>query len=130
ARAQGIWFGCQPPVSPGLLERAEAAAADADVVVLVVGETPDSGVESADRSTTKLPDNQIELIERVCAANSNTIVVVNVAHAVDMPWAEQAGAVLCTWFAGQEFGPALAAVLSGDLEPGGRLPITMAKDEA
>src|SRR5439155_13245307 len=43
ARAQGIWFGCQPPVPPRLLDRAEAAAAGVDVVVLVVGETPDSG---------------------------------------------------------------------------------------
>ncbi len=130
ARAQGIWFGCQPPVPSGLLDRAETAAADADVVVLVVGETPDSGVESADRSTTKLPANQVELIERVRRANPATIIVVNAAHAVDMPWADRAAAVLCSWFSGQEFGPALAAILSGDLEPGGRLPITIAKDEA
>lgn len=130
ARAQGIWFGCQPPIPPGLLDRAVDVAAHADIVVLIVGETPDSGVESADRSTTKLPANQVELIERVCAVNSATIIVVNAAHAVDMPWADRVAVVLCTWFAGQEFGPALAEILSGDLEPGGRLPITIAKDEA
>jgi beta-glucosidase len=66
----------------------------------------------------------------VCAANPNTVVVVNAAHAVDMPWAEQARTVLCVWFPGQEFGPALAAVLDGELEPGGRLPVTFAEDEA
>jgi beta-glucosidase len=46
-----------------------------------------------------------------------------------MPWADRAAAVLCTWFPGQEFGPALAAVLGGALEPGGRLPVTFARDE-
>jgi len=106
------------------------AAESADAVVLVVGETQDSALESADRSTTRLADNQVQLIERVTAANPRTVVVLNAAHAVDMPWAERAAAVLCTWFPGQEFGPALAAVLSGDLEPGGRLPVTFARAEA
>ncbi|MBV9545021.1 MAG: glycoside hydrolase family 3 C-terminal domain-containing protein, partial [Chloroflexi bacterium] len=102
----------------------------ADTVVLVVGETQDSALESADRSTTRLADDQLELIEQVCAANPRTVVVVNAAHAVDMPWAERAAAVMCTWFPGQEFGAALAGVLSGDLEPGGRLPVTFAQNEA
>ena len=99
-------------------------------MVLVVGETQDSALESADRSTTRLADNQVRLIEEVCSVNPRTVVVLNAAHAVDMPWADRAAAVLCTWFPGQEFGPALAAVLSGDLEPGGRLPVTFARDEA
>jgi beta-glucosidase len=95
-----------------------------------VGETQDTAVESADRSTTRLVDAQVELIERVCAANARTVVVVNAAHSVDMPWADAAGAVLQVWFPGQEFGPALAGVISGRLEPGGRLPVTFARDEA
>lgn len=130
ARAQGIWFGGKAPEQPGHLQRALQAAADAALVVLVVGETSESGVESRDRTTTKLPANQVALIEQVCAANPNTVVVVNAAHAVDMPWAEQARTVLCAWFPGQEFGPALAAVLDGELEPGGRLPVTFAANEA
>src|SRR4029078_12977155 len=101
-----------------LLERAVAAARAAEVVGLVVGETQDSALESADRTTTRLADNQVQLIEHVCEANHRTVVVVNAAHAVDMPWADRAAAVLCTWFAGQELAPALGAVLSGDLEPG------------
>jgi beta-glucosidase len=130
SKAHSFHIGCRPPTPPDLLERAVAAAKTADAVVLVVGETQDSALESADRSTTRLADNQIQLIEQVCAANSRTVVVVNAAHAVDMPWAERAAAVMCTWFPGQEFGPALAAVLSGDLEPGGRLPVTFARNEA
>ena len=130
SKAHSFHIGCRPPTPTDLLERAVAAAQQADTVVLVVGETQDSALESADRSTTRLPDNQIELIEQVCASNPRTVVVVNAAHAVDMPWAKRAAAVMCTWFPGQEFGPALAAVLSGDLEPGGRLPVTFARDEA
>jgi beta-glucosidase len=130
SKAHSFHIGCRPPIPGDLEERAVAAADKADVVVLVIGETQDSALESADRTTTRLADNQVRLIERVCAANPSTVVVVNAAHAVDMPWAEQAAAVLCTWFPGQEFGQALAAVLSGDLEPGGRLPVTFARDEA
>jgi beta-glucosidase len=130
SKAHSFHIGCRPPTPTDLLERATAAARTADTVVLVVGETQDSALESADRSTTRLADNQLELIEQVCAANPRTVVLVNAAHAVDMPWAERAAAVMCTWFPGQEFGPALAAVLSGDLEPGGRLPVTFAQDEA
>lgn len=129
ARAQGIWFGILAPEPAGHMDRAAQAAAGASLVVLVVGETAESGVESRDRATTRLPDNQIALIERVCAANPNTVVVVNAAHAVDMAWADQAGCILQVWFPGEEFGPALAAVLTGALEPSGRLPVTFARDE-
>ena len=130
ARAHSLHFGCRPPIPADLLSRAVAAASEADAVVLVVGESQDSALESADRSTTHLPAAQEELIRRVCASNPRTVVVLNAAHAVDMAWAEQAAAVLCVWFPGQEYGPALAAVLAGDLEPGGRLPVTFARNEA
>jgi beta-glucosidase len=130
ARAHSLHFGCRPPTPPDLLDRAVAAAAGADAVVLVVGESQDSALESADRHTTHLPAEQELLIERVCEANPRTVVVLNAAHAVDTDWAERPAAILCTWFPGQEFGPALASVLAGDLEPGGRLPVTFARDEA
>ena len=130
SRTHSLHFGVMPPQPADLMERAVQAARDANAVVLVVGETQDTAVESADRSTTRLPESQIDLIERVCAANPRTVVVVNAAHAVDMPWADSAGAVLQVWFPGQEFGPALADVLSGVTEPGGRLPVTFAASEA
>jgi beta-glucosidase len=130
ARAHSLHFGCRPPTPPDLLDRAVAAAAGAHAVVLIVGESQDSALESADRSTTHLPADQEQLIERVCAANPRTVVVLNAAHAVDLGWAERAAAILCVWFPGQEFGPALAGVLAGDLEPGGRLPVTFARHEA
>jgi len=129
SRAHSLHFGCQPPVRGDLLERAVAAAQEAGAVFLIAGETQDTSVESADRTTTKLPGRQDELIRRVCLANPNTVVIVNAAHPVDMPWVDLPAAVLCVWFPGQEFAPALAAVLSGELEPGGRLPVTFARDE-
>jgi beta-glucosidase len=129
SRAHSLHFGCLPPVPDDLLERAETAAREADVVFLIVGETQDTSVESADRTTTRLPGRQDELIERVCTANPETVVIVNAAHPVDMPWADLAAAVLHVWFPGQEFAPALAAVISGEMEPGGRLPVTFARTE-
>ncbi|GHF45310.1 glycosyl hydrolase [Deinococcus metalli] len=130
ARAQGLWFGARPPEAADLLERAVAAAGHAAQVALVVGETADSGVESRDRTTTRLPDDQLDLIRRVCAANPRTVVIVNAAHAVDLSWADHAAAVMQVWFPGQGFAPALADVLSGAREPGGRLPVTVARAEA
>ncbi|WP_455921209.1 glycoside hydrolase family 3 protein [Pseudomonas putida] len=128
--AHGLWFGCEPPRHATLLDEAVALARRVEQVVLVVGETPDAGLESVDRDTTHLPAAQIELIERVCAANPNTVVVVNAAHAIDTACLDRAGAVLMAWYPGQQFGPALAKVLSGEREPGGRLPVTFAAHEA
>jgi beta-glucosidase len=71
-----------------------------------------------------LPGNQNELVAKVVAANPNTVVLVNAGSPVTMPWADQARAVLQTWFGGQEMSQALARVLTGHSEPGGRLPTT------
>lgn len=127
SRAHSLHFGCRPPSPAGLLDQAVELAASSDVAVVIVGETQDTSLESADRTDTRLPGPQVELIRRVCEVNANTVVVVNTAHAVDMEWADRAAAVLLVWFPGQEFGPALAAVLCGDAEPGGRLPVTVAR---
>jgi beta-glucosidase len=130
SRAHSLHFGCRPPVPADLMERAEAAAAAADVVVVFVGETQDTSVESADRTTTRLPGRQDELVERVCEANPNTVVVLNTAHAVDLPWADRPAGLLQVWFPGQEYASALGAVLAGGMEPGGRMPVTFARREA
>lgn len=127
--AHGLWFGCLPPEDPNLLQRAIELAANVDTVVLMVGETADAGLESVDRETTLLPSEQIELIEQVCAANPRTVVVINAAHPIDTTCLEKAAAVLMVWYPGQQFGPALAKVLSGHLEPAGRLPVTFAQQE-
>ena len=71
-----------------------------------------------------LPGAQDELVARVVAANPNTVVVVNTGAPVTMAWADDARAVLQAWFGGQEMANALADMLVGDAEPGGRLPTT------
>ena len=130
ARVQGLWYGLRGPDSAqAMLSRAVDAARAADAVILVVGETSDSSVESKDRTDTQLAAAQIRLIEAVAAANPRTAVIANVGHAFDTAWDSHAAALMLTWYPGQEFGPALAAVLSGDREPGGRLPVTIAASE-
>ncbi|WP_075791738.1 beta-glucosidase [Massilia putida] len=127
ARCQGLWYGVRGPDSnEAMMARAVAAARAADAVVLVVGETSDASVESRDRIDTRLPVEQLALIDRVCAANANTVIVTNVGHAFDTRWETQAKAVLHCWYPGEEFGRALAHVLAGDREPGGRMPVTIA----
>lgn len=131
ARCQGLWYGVRGPDSnEAMLARAVAAARAADAVVLVVGETSDASVESKDRNDTRLPEEQLALIGQVCAANPHTVIVTNVGHAFDTRWDQQAKAVLHCWYPGEEFGRALAEVLAGDREPGGRMPVTIAREDA
>jgi len=85
--------------------------------------------EGFDRRTLALPGRQDDLVRRVIAANPRTVVVVNSGAPVLLPWAQDAAAVLLSWFGGQEYGDALADVLLGDVEPGGRLPMTWPASE-
>ena len=112
-----------------LIAAAETAAAGADAAVVVVGSAELTESEGFDRPTMALPGRQDELVARVAAVNSRTIVVVNSGMPVLMPWAGDVAAVLYAWLPGQEFGTALADVLFGDAEPGGRLPVTIPADE-
>jgi beta-glucosidase len=77
-----------------------------------------------DRSTLSLAGDQNQLIEAVAEANPHTIVVLNTGGPVLMPWLSQVSSVLEAWYPGQQFGDAIAAVLFGDANPGGRLPVT------
>jgi beta-glucosidase len=116
------------PSTADALAAAEAAARAADVAVVVVGTTEESEGEGFDREATEaglsLPGEQDELVRRVAAANPRTVVVVNSGAPVLLPWHDDVAAVLVTWFPGQQFGAALADVLLGVTEPGGRLPMT------
>jgi beta-glucosidase len=113
-----------------LLAEAVAAAERADAAVVVVGTAPGDESEGFDRETLALPGPQDELVERVAAVCPRTVVVVNSGMPVLMPWADRVGAILQVWFPGQEFGHALADVLSGAREPGGRLPVSLPRAES
>jgi beta-glucosidase len=111
------------------IERAVALAAASDAAVVVVGTTAQVESEGFDRTTLALPGRQDDLVRQVIAANARTVVVVNSGAPVLLPWAQDAPAVLLSWFGGQEYGDALADVLLGDSEPGGRLPMTWPASE-
>ena len=96
-------------------------------VIVVVGTDDDWETEGEDRTSMSLPGEQDDLVAAVAAANPNTIVVLNTGSPVAMPWLESVAAVLQLWFPGQEIGDALVDVLTGDVEPGGRLPTTIPK---
>jgi beta-glucosidase len=121
----GFRVGFRTPDPAPLLDRAAAAAADADVAVVFVGTSGDWETEGRDRDSFGLPGAQDELVRRVAAANPRTVVVVNAAATVDLPWADDVAAVLQCWFGGQEMAAGVADVLVGDVEPGGRLPTTI-----
>ncbi len=125
-----LTLGCAAPEAADGMTAAVAAAASADVAILVVGNDEAWESEGRDRKTFTLPGRQDELVERVAAANARTVVVVNAGCQMDLPWAEKVAAVVYAWLPGQEFGNALADVLLGIVEPGGRLPVTIARSAA
>ena len=102
-----------------------APPADADVALVFVGTTHEWETEGRDRASFGLPGRQDELVRRVAAANARTVVVVNAAAPVDLPWADDVAAVLWAWFGGEQMAQGVADVLVGAAEPGGRLPTTI-----
>jgi beta-glucosidase len=121
----GFRVGFRTADQDALLARAVDAASGADVAILCVGTTGETESEGHDRKDLDLPGRQEELIRRVAAANDRTVVVVNAGAPITMPWADDVASVLQCWFGGQEMGGALADVLLGAAEPGGRLPTTI-----
>ena len=115
-----LQLGWSPP-HPEQMAAALAAAKSADVAVVFAGEQLGEGM---DKTSLSLPGNQDALIEAVAAQNPHTVVVLNTSTPVAMPWLDRVAAVLEAWYPGQESGAGVAAVLFGDADPGGRLPVT------
>lgn len=107
-----------------LIAEAVETARTAGTAVVVVATTERVESEGFDRKDLRLPGRQDDLVRAVAAANPNTVVVVNSGSPVELPWRDDVAAVLLSWFPGQEGGAALADVLTGSHEPGGRLPTT------
>jgi beta-glucosidase len=135
ATARLLWL------PPNLSQEAVNAARKADVVIAVVGITPqfegeesdssDPGFFGGDRLDLNLPRPQQELLESVAATGKPLIVVLTNGSALAVNWAqEHAAAILEAWYSGEEGGAAVADVLSGDYNPAGRLPVTFYKSAA
>jgi beta-glucosidase len=106
------------------LARAVAAARAAEVAVVVVGSNSQWETEGEDRGDLRLVGEQDALVAAVAAVNPRTVVVVNNGGPVAMPWVDDVAAVLDVWYPGEEGAAALADVLTGVADPGGRLPVT------
>jgi beta-glucosidase len=127
----GVRLGIVPATDEeALLDEAVAAAAGSDAAIVVVGSAELTESEGFDRSTLALPGRQDELITRIAAVSPRTIVVVNSGMPVLMPWADSVQGIVYAWLPGQAMGEALADVLLGVAEPGGRLPVTLPAAEA
>jgi beta-glucosidase len=110
-----------------LQERAVAAAKAADVVIYAGGFDHSVETEMKDRVDMSLPHGQVELIRALVAANPRTVIVLIGGSAMEMDaWVRDARAVLFAPYGGSEGGAALARILSGDANPSGKLPVTLA----
>jgi len=127
--------GIRARVGPGVgvtvddgsdLTRAAATAAAADVAVVMVG---DNEAEGRDRPNLSLSGTQDALVAAVAAANPHTVVVLKSGGPVLMPWLAQVPTVLEAWYPGEEDGTVVSALLFGDVNPAGKLPITFPKAE-
>lgn len=101
------------------------AAEKADAVIYFGGLSHGDDREAIDRPDMKLPNAQDEIITKLLVANPDTVIFMVAGSAVEMPWAEQANAIVWGWYGGMEAGNAFAQVLFGDVNPAGKMPITL-----
>jgi beta-glucosidase len=131
------WFDAMDPETrqvPQTPEQAEAAfqaaletARNADVVVMVLGENADLAGEAASRASLDLPGRQEELLQAVVALSKPVVLVLLNGRPLSICWAaENVPAILESWEPGSEGGHAVADILFGDVNPGGKLPVTFA----
>jgi beta-glucosidase len=114
-----------PEARAKLLSEAVDAASKSDVAVVVVGRYSRLEGESFDVKTMDLPAGQDELIAAVEQANPHTVVVLNTGDPVAMTkWINKTPALVDMWYGGQEGGNALTAILFGDANPSGKLPVS------
>jgi beta-glucosidase len=125
---RSLRIGCELPEPEDLLQRAVNLAAQSDVALVFAGLNDEWESEGFDRLDMKLPEPQGELIRGIATANPRTIVVLNNGSPVDMAdWIDRVPAVLEAWYPGQECGHAIAAVITGNINPSGKLPDTFPK---
>ena len=125
--------GTKPQPPPGQAEiaatlaKVKAAASSADVVIAVLGETASMSGESASQASMNLPGIQEQMLEAVVASGKPVVLVLENGRPLDIRWAaKHVPAILESWYPGTEGGNAVADVLFGDVNPGGKLPISWA----
>lgn len=128
----GVWSPYEVTPVQGLREMLGASCeivsdpvgADAAVVCVGLGHRLGGDSEAGDRKSLALPAEQDALVRETLAKNANTIVVLVTGSPVAMPWVDDVPAILMAWYPGMEGGRAIADVLFGEVNPGGKLPVT------
>ena len=126
-------YGNVEPISPAVEDalRAEAVAMaqDVDLIIYVGGlnKNHEQDCEAGDRITYGLPFSQNQLIEELLAVNPNMVMSLLSGNAVEMPWVDRVPAIVQTWYLGSQAGNALANVLTGEVNPSGKLPFSFPK---
>ena len=121
----------QPFIKEEELKKAVEVASKADIVLLYIGTTLGVEAEGRDRTTLNLPGNQEELVKAVVAANPRTIVIEMNAGPLAVPWiATNVPAMIEAWWAGEEGGNAIADVIFGNVNPGGKMPLTVYESDS
>lgn len=126
-------YGCSigGAVDQNAIDEAVNVAKKADVAIVVCGTDLSVADEGTDRTTLNLPGAQEQLIQAVSRANPKTIVVLVTGFSLAVNWAQDSiPAILCAWYDGQAQGTAIADVLFGDYNPGGKLSTTWYKSAA
>jgi beta-glucosidase len=113
--------------NPNQFREAVELARTSNVAILFLGSGNDMEGEGADRESLALPDDQLELVNAVMNVNKNTVVVLSGGGMFLMPWLVKVRAVLHSWYPGQEGGRAIAEILSGAVNPSGKLPVSFLK---
>ncbi|KAJ7070143.1 beta-glucosidase [Mycena amicta] len=121
--------GAEVRGSDDLLVEAVTLAKEADVVIAIVGLNADWETEGNDRTTLALPGRTDELIEKVVSANPNTVVVTESGSSILMPWAGKVQSLVHAWYLGNATGDAIADILFGKMNPGGKLSLTFPNAE-
>jgi beta-glucosidase len=121
-----VTLGWQPPGND-LVTQAAKLAKKSDVAIVYANKFESEG---SDLDSIDLSDDQNNLIDAVADANPNTVVVLNTGSAVTMPWLPKVRGVVEAWYPGQQSGNAIAAVLFGDVNPSGKLPVTFPKSQS
>jgi beta-glucosidase len=118
-----------PPPTPeetaDTIAKVKAAAADADVVIAVMGEISSMSSEASSRATLELPGIQLQMLEAAASSGKPVVLVLENGRPLDIRWpAEHLPAILESWYPGTEGGDAVADILFGDVNPGGKLPVS------
>lgn len=124
----GVRLGGAEKIDPDeLMETAVRLASEADVAIAVVGLNADWETEGYDRTTLALPQRTDELVARVAKANPKTVVVTQSGSSIVMPWVDDVAAIVHAWYLGNATGEPIGDILTGKVNPSGKLSLTFAK---